>query len=336
MPLPSTDQATLTQLALNLRPDLQARRAAILEAEAAARLVRANRFGNPSMGPYFAFDPTAITYVGARMSSPVGSAEHEKRRNSPGRDRIVPRPKRSAADRVASQPGCVRGPEPPGQRRPLGRSAYAQEVLPDLSQTKQSLENMFARGEGGVDLARYLQVQRAFLKATENFLDARYEVSQAEVRSGPGGGRTGPGSRAQLPEVGVSGRQGHLIAPTRNRRGGCSSLPAITPVAKSLYLCDGHLGFANQKTDLIGIFNAIRPSQYPHGSTEFVIFAQLTGGQGQIPFYFDIRNPADPTPAHSTTARLMYFPHRETRSAGLHRSRVHFSPGWHLSGRIIL
>ncbi len=42
------------------------------------------------------------------------------------------------------------------------------------------------------------------------------------------------------------------------------SLPAITPVAKALYICDGHIGFANQKTDLMGIFNAIRPPQYPH------------------------------------------------------------------------
>jgi len=29
-------------------------------------------------------------------------------------------------------------------------------------------------------------------------------------------------------------------------------LPAIIPFAKALYLCDGHLGFANQKTDLMG------------------------------------------------------------------------------------
>ncbi len=88
------------------------------------------------------------------------------------------------------------------------------------------------------------------------------------------------------------------------------SLPAITPVAKSLYLCDGHIGIPNRKTDLLGIFNAVRAAHYPHGQTPFVIFAQLIGGQGQIPFYFDIRYAADGTLVHTTNAKLLIFPHR--------------------------
>ena len=90
------------------------------------------------------------------------------------------------------------------------------------------------------------------------------------------------------------------------------SFPTITPVAKALYICDGTIGFANQKTDLMGIFNAIRAPQYPHRQGHFVIFAQLLGGLGQVPFYFDIRYAADGTPVHSTKARLMYFPNRDT------------------------
>ena len=41
-------------------------------------------------------------------------------------------------------------------------------------------------------------------------------------------------------------------------QGECELPPPIIPFAKALYLCDGHLGFANQKTDLMGIFNSIR------------------------------------------------------------------------------
>jgi len=52
-------------------------------------------------------------------------------------------------------------------------------------------------------------------------------------------------------------------------------LPTVIPFAKSLYLCDGHIGFANQKTDLVGIFNSIRPQAYPHMQQHFAIFAQL-------------------------------------------------------------
>ncbi len=81
--------------------------------------------------------------------------------------------------------------------------------------------------------------------------------------------------------------------------------PSIIPIAKSL-------GFANQKTDLMGIFNAIRPPQYPHLQQHFVIFAQLLGGLGQVPFYFDVCYAADNTLVHSTKARLLYFPNRDT------------------------
>ena len=103
------------------------------------------------------------------------------------------------------------------------------------------------------------------------------------------------------------------------------SLPAIAPVAKSLYLCDGHLGFSNQKTDLIGLFNAIRPAYYPHGQPQFVIFAQLIGGQGQVPFYIDIRYAPDGTLVHTTNARLLNFPHRAKMFRWLIRFKGAFS-----------
>src|SRR5207249_10811420 len=67
------------------------------------------------------------------------------------------------------------------------------------------------------------------------------------------------------------------------------SQPSINPVAKTLYLCDGHIGFPGQKTDLVGLFGAIRPAHYPHVQQHFVIFAQLISGLGQVPFYIDIR-----------------------------------------------
>jgi hypothetical protein len=86
---------------------------------------------------------------------------------------------------------------------------------------------------------------------------------------------------------------------------------SIVPVAKSLYLCDGHIGFANQRTDLFGPFSAIRPTQYPHLHHQFVIFAQLTGGLGQTPFFIDIRYAAVGSLVHTTSAQLLQFPHRD-------------------------
>ena len=87
--------------------------------------------------------------------------------------------------------------------------------------------------------------------------------------------------------------------------------PTILPFAKALYLCDGHIGFANQKTDLVGIFNSIRPPSYPHVQKHFVIFAQLIGGLGQVPFYFDITSSQAGKLVHTTQTRVLNFPRRD-------------------------
>jgi hypothetical protein len=89
------------------------------------------------------------------------------------------------------------------------------------------------------------------------------------------------------------------------------SQPIIIPIAKALYLCDGHLGFANQKTDLVGIFNAIRAPIYPHVQRHFVIFAQLIGGLGQIPFYFDVSYPQTGQLVHTTNTHVLHVPRRD-------------------------
>ena len=88
------------------------------------------------------------------------------------------------------------------------------------------------------------------------------------------------------------------------------SQPSINPVAKSLYLCDGHIGYAGGKTDLVGMFSRIRPEQYPYVHAYFVVFAQLAAGLGQVPIYIDIRHAVNGALVRSTTVRLLHFPHR--------------------------
>src|SRR5262249_10106333 len=44
----------------------------------------------------------------------------------------------------------------------------------------------------------------------------------------------------------------------------------------------------NGKTDLYGLFNAIRPRSYPHTQGRFCVFAQLVGGLGEVPFFVDV------------------------------------------------
>jgi hypothetical protein len=45
----------------------------------------------------------------------------------------------------------------------------------------QQMEKLFASNDPGADIMRVLSVQRAYLKAMESLLDARFEVSLAEA-----------------------------------------------------------------------------------------------------------------------------------------------------------
>lgn len=90
------------------------------------------------------------------------------------------------------------------------------------------------------------------------------------------------------------------------------STAAIIPVAQALYLCDGHLGFPGGKSDLIGLFNTIRAANYPHVQKQFVVFARLLQGLGQIPFYVDIRLASTQQLIHVSSTHVLVFPDRDT------------------------
>ena len=87
--------------------------------------------------------------------------------------------------------------------------------------------------------------------------------------------------------------------------------PSITPVAKALYICDATIGFPDQKTDVMGIFSSIRADDYPYIHPQFVVFAQLCGGLGQVPFFIDVLFASTGKLVHTSTARLLKFAHRD-------------------------
>ena len=60
-------------------------------------------------------------------------------------------------------------------------SAYQTQVLPDLRKAKEELDQPFAKNDPRLELPRLILVSRSYLKANENLLDARYEVSQAQA-----------------------------------------------------------------------------------------------------------------------------------------------------------
>jgi hypothetical protein len=106
----------------------------------------------------------------------------------------------------------------------------------------------------------------------------------------------------------------------------------IIPVSRSLYLCDFHVGYQNGKVDLYGIFNAARPAAYPFVKQRFVVFAQLTGGLGDVPFFVDIRREGEIDALHTTVVSTLRFPSRTTlMQLALTVEGVHFpEPGVYL------
>lgn len=87
--------------------------------------------------------------------------------------------------------------------------------------------------------------------------------------------------------------------------------PAIVPVAKALYLCDGTIGIPGGKTDLMGLFNSVNASSYPHVARDFVVFAQLNAGLGRIPFYVDIRSAMGNELVYTSNVHQAQFPNRD-------------------------
>ena len=180
VPLPASDQLTLTQLALEQRPDLHARRAAINEAEANLRLVKANRYGNPSLAPFFSYDPTQVAAVGGRLSMPLAVFNTKKGEILKAETDVAKiRSEVQQIELQASQDvqAALARLKDAGQ----WAESYRADVMPALLKVKGDLDKQYAAAEPKLDFARFLTVQRSFIKANENLLDARYEVSQAEA-----------------------------------------------------------------------------------------------------------------------------------------------------------
>lgn len=65
----------------------------------------------------------------------------------------------------------------------------------------------------------------------------------------------------------------------------------ILPVPKALYLCEAYIGYpATGVTDLMNIFNALRPDSYPFTQQDFVVYSRLSGGLGTAQLFIEIHD----------------------------------------------
>jgi cobalt-zinc-cadmium efflux system outer membrane protein len=174
------DADALVAAALEQRPDLHARQAAVAEADARLRLAVADRYGNPNVGPAYEYDPTRINLIGAQFTLPLPVfnthrgeiCQREAERARAALDLrqtevLIHQDVAAALARLAAARRWV--------------ETYRSQVLPELEKSLEQIQQLFMLGGPGVDVLRVLDIRRKLLKARDGYLDALWEASQAQA-----------------------------------------------------------------------------------------------------------------------------------------------------------
>jgi cobalt-zinc-cadmium efflux system outer membrane protein len=178
LPRPTDDEAALLATALAHRPDLRARQAAVQEADARLRLQVADRLGNIKLGPDYEYNETRDNFIGAEMVVPLPVCNTRK-------GEILQR--RAERQRAALE---LQSTEVAVRQAVLGAlnrlhqayawaDAYRTQVLPAQDTLVEEMKTLFAQGR--VDLLKVIDLRRKVLQARSGYLDALFEVRQADA-----------------------------------------------------------------------------------------------------------------------------------------------------------
>jgi cobalt-zinc-cadmium efflux system outer membrane protein len=176
----AADEATLTEAALDSRADLRARQLAVQEAEGRLRLEIANRYANPSLGPAWEYNETRVNFIGGWLiwSLPTFNtrqgeilqrrAELERAASDIHQTEVsVQQDVQSALVRLHDANAWVKN--------------FRSDVIPTLQKMQEGFDKLFGAGEPGVDVLRLIDVRRRLLRARDGYLDALWELSQAQA-----------------------------------------------------------------------------------------------------------------------------------------------------------
>jgi cobalt-zinc-cadmium efflux system outer membrane protein len=180
MPPAKWAEPELTQAALEKRSDLQARRLAVQEADARVRLAIADRWGNPNLGPMYTYDPTRISFIGAQWTIPFPVFNKHK-------GEILQR--EAERNRAALEVRQFEVQVQQDVQAALARLAnarywvdfYHDKALPDLQNAMADMLKLFEQADPGVDVLRLIDVRRRLIHARDTYLDALWELRQAQA-----------------------------------------------------------------------------------------------------------------------------------------------------------
>lgn len=180
LPLPTAEMDAYIKTALEVRPDLRARKVAVDEAQARLRLQVADRYGNISFGPSYEIDNTQVNYIGFALFAPIPVLNTHRGEIMQAQATVA----RSVADvkqmEVQSELEIQAALNRFAEARKWADS-YANEVLPNLRKSTQDMEKLLAQNDPGVDVLKVIDVQRNYLRSFDAYLDALFEISQARA-----------------------------------------------------------------------------------------------------------------------------------------------------------
>jgi outer membrane protein TolC len=173
-------EQVLIPAALQRRPDLHALDFAVKEAENRLRLEIANRFGNPSLGPAFEENETSVSFVGMWLIWQAPVINTRKGEINQRRAEMARAAQALQQGEIQVQQDVVAGLARLRQAEAVVNS-YATETLPELRKAREEYDKLYLANQPGVDLARIVEIRRRLLRARDAYLDALFELSQAQT-----------------------------------------------------------------------------------------------------------------------------------------------------------
>jgi cobalt-zinc-cadmium efflux system outer membrane protein len=177
-PVPAKATDFWLSAANELRPELFARGAAVREAGAEAALQKANRYGNPSVGPFYEFDNSRVTFIGAQVqvAIPVINCHTGEIRQAEAQLTQAQLNVRQTEVEIWQDVTLAAANVAEAQQ---SAESYRRDILPSLRKGLEDTELLFEQGQGGVDVLRVLDVRRKLLKAEDGYLDALLAYTSA-------------------------------------------------------------------------------------------------------------------------------------------------------------
>ncbi len=151
------------------------------------RLQKSNRFGNPSVGPFYALNESNVTFVGAQVQVPIPVLNRHDGEIRQAEAQEVQARLAVRQTEVEIWQDVTFAAAKLTETRQLVEN-YRQDILPALRKGLEDTEFLFQQGQGGVDLLRVLDVRRKLLKAEDGYLDAllAYDAAMADLAQAVG------------------------------------------------------------------------------------------------------------------------------------------------------